>query len=153
MILFNGLCGFIKDFSIFIPRMKKIEILTSNNVSIQYELVTLAQRILAFLLDSIVLVVSYFICASIIAITTLNSNFLSELSIWILIILVYFFYNIFYEVYFDGQTIGKKALNIKVKKVERSNHILLIKNTIDRVSKHPNDANKQLAKDYIVLTR
>ena len=146
MILFNGLCGFIKDFSIFIPRMKKIEILTSNNVSIQ-------QRILAFLLDSIVLVISYFICALIIAITTLNSNFLSELSIWILIILVYFFYNIFYEVYFDGQTIGKKALNIKVKKVERSNHILLIKKTIDRVSKHPNDANKQLAKDYIVLTR
>lgn len=133
--------------------MKKIEILTSNNVSIQYELATLAQRILAFLLDSIVLVVSYFICALIIAITTLNSNFLSELSIWILIIPVYFFYNIFYEVYFDGQTIGKKALNIKVKKVERSNHILLIKNTIDRVNKHLNDANKQLAKDYIVLTR
>ena len=133
--------------------MKKIEILTSNNVSIQYELATLAQRILAFLLDSIVLVISYFICALIIAITTLNSNFLSELSIWILIIPVYFFYNIFYEVYFDGQTIGKKALNIKVKKVERSNHILLIKNTIDRVNKHLNDANKQLAKDYIVLTR
>ena len=133
--------------------MKKIEILTSNNVSIQYELATLAQRILAFLLDSIVLVVSYFICALIIAITTLNSNFLSELSIFILIIPVYFFYNIFYEVYFDGQTIGKKALNIKVKKVERSNHILLIKNTIDRVNKHLNDANKQLAKDYIVLTR
>ncbi|MEZ7901493.1 MAG: RDD family protein [Flavobacteriales bacterium] len=133
--------------------MKKIEILTSNNVSIQYELATLAQRILAFLLDSIVLVVSYFICALIIAITTLNSNFLSELSIWILIIPVYLFYNIFYEVYFDGQTIGKKALNIKVKKVERSNHILLIKNTIDRVNKHLNDANKQLAKDYIVLTR
>ncbi|MEZ7929891.1 MAG: RDD family protein [Flavobacteriales bacterium] len=133
--------------------MKKIEILTSNNVSIQYELATLAQRILAFLLDSIVLVVSYFICALIIAITTLNSNFLSELSIWILIIPVYLFYNIFYEVYFDGQTIGKKALNIKVKKVERSNHILLIKNTIDRVNKHLNDANKKLAKDYIVLTR
>ena len=143
----------LKIFLFFLSRMKKIEILTSNNVSIQYELATLAQRILAFLLDSIVLVVSYFICALIIAITTLNSNFLSELSIWILIIPVYFFYNIFYEVYFDGQTIGKKALNIKVKKVERSNHILLIKNTIDRVNKHPNDANKQLAKDYIVLTR
>ena len=30
--------------------------------------------------------------------------------------------------------------------------MLLIKNTIDRVSKHPNEANKQLAKDLIVKT-
>lgn len=225
----------IKDFSIFILAMKKIEILTSNNVSIQYELATVAQRILAFLLDIAVLAVYYLLCSLIIAIIATNSYFLSEILIWILILPVYFFYNLFCEVYFDGQTLGKKALNIKVIKVDGSNptindyfirwtyrvvdiflsagafaaifisasdksqrlgdlsanttliklnpdekysindilkisnhknyepsytqvtrltddDMLLIKNTIDRVSKHPNDANKKFAKDLINKT-
>ncbi len=215
--------------------MKKIEILTSNNVSIQYELATVAQRILAFLLDIAILAVYYLVCSLIIAIIAMNSSFLGEILIWIMILPVYFFYNLFCEVYFDGQTLGKKALNIKVIKVDGGNptindyfirwtyrvvdiflsagalaaifisasdksqrlgdlsanttliklnpdskygikdilnianhgdyeptytqvsqltdeDMLLIKNTIDRVTKHPNDANKQLAKDLIAKT-
>ena len=121
MLLLNGLCGFIKDFSIFITPMKKIEILTSNNVSIQYELATVAQRILAFLLDVSILIGYYLVCTLIIFIIAVNSYFLSEILIWILILPVYFCYNLFCEIYMDGQTFGKKALKIKVIKVDGSN--------------------------------
>ena len=101
--------------------MKKIEILTSNNVSIQYELATVVQRILAFLLDVAALGIYYLVCLMIISIIAINSTFMGEILIWILILPVYFFYNLFCEVYYDGQTLGKKALNIKVIKVDGSN--------------------------------
>ncbi|MEN8927498.1 MAG: RDD family protein, partial [Flavobacteriales bacterium] len=202
---------------------------------IQYELASVGQRILAFLLDVVVLGLYYFVCTLIIAIISTNSYFFGEILIYILVLPVYFFYNLISEVYFDGQTVGKKILNIKVIKVDGSNPIindyfirwtyrvvdiflsagafaaifisasdkgqrlgdlsanttliklnpdarygikdilnisksgdyepvytqvirlndedmLLIKNTIDRVSSHPNTANKKLANELIEKT-
>jgi len=95
--------------------MKKIDILTSNNVTIQYELATVGNRILATLLDALVMGVYLLICTIIIGI--LGSSSVMENLIFILVIPVFSFYNLVSEIYFNGQTIGKKALAIKVVKI------------------------------------
>lgn len=101
--------------------MKKAEILTSNNVAIQYELASLAQRILAFLLDGVILSVYYFICLLFIGAISINSTLVAEVMVYILFLPVYFFYNLFCEIYLDGQSLGKKIMNIKVMKITGEN--------------------------------
>lgn len=101
--------------------MKKAEILTSNNVAIQYELASLAQRILAFVLDFIFLVIYYWICSLLIIGAIFSSPFLAEVFIYILIYPVWFFYSLLCEIYLDGQSLGKKIMNIKVMKITGEN--------------------------------
>lgn len=97
--------------------MKKAEILTANNVAIQYEMASLMQRILAFLIDGVVLTIYYVIVIFLIIGVAFNSYSSAEILIYILYYPVFFFYNLFCEINFGGQTIGKKLMNIKVIKV------------------------------------
>jgi len=55
--------------------MKKAEILTSNNVAIQYEMASLFQRIVAFLLDGLILGVYFAIVNFIFFIIAITSNY------------------------------------------------------------------------------
>ncbi len=97
--------------------MKKAEILTANNVAIQYEMASLMQRILAFILDGFILAVYYLIIWFLIIGVAFNSIGSAEILIYILYYPVFFFYNLFCEINFNGQTIGKRIMNIKVIKV------------------------------------
>ena len=101
--------------------MKNVEILTSNNVAIQYELASVIQRILAFILDAIIIGV-YVLLASLASSVfwTLGSQATEIIQI-ILVFPVFTFYNLVSEIYMDGQTIGKKAMQIKVMKVTGEN--------------------------------
>lgn len=97
--------------------MKKAEILTANNVAIQYELASLIQRILAFIIDGAVLSLYYLIILFLLASTFYGSNDFSQIFTYILFLPVFFFYNLFCEINFKGQTLGKAALKIKVIKL------------------------------------
>ena len=97
--------------------MKKAEILTSNNVAIQYELASLAQRILGFILDGLILGVYYLICLFLIFAIAANNEFAGQVFVYILYLPVFFFYNLFCEIYLDGQSLGKKIMRIKVMKI------------------------------------
>ena len=107
----------IQRINYFYRKMGKIEILTANNVAIQYEMASLVQRILAFLFDGVFLALYYVI------ISFLNSEiFINRVSsvvilVYVLFYSVFFFYNLFCEINFDGQTLGKRIMNIKVIKV------------------------------------
>lgn len=97
--------------------MKKAEILTANNVAIQYEMASLIQRILAFVLDGLVLTVYYFIVLLLISGVSFYDSSLSNVFTYLLFFPVFFFYNLFCEINFNGQTIGKAALGIRVIKL------------------------------------
>jgi len=99
--------------------MQTISINTTQNVAIDYELAGLMERILAFLLDTAILAVYILIIGSIAA----SANaFDRENSTAAFIVVVFFIfpafigYHLICEALWNGQSIGKKALGIKVMK-------------------------------------
>ncbi len=90
--------------------MEAIRILTSHNVTIEYQLASLGDRIVATILDQMVQY-SYLLTAFLL----LNTSSLGDsTAATITIILPFVFYPLLCEVFLNGQTIGKRAINIKV---------------------------------------
>lgn len=94
--------------------MKIIEIKTTQNVVLQYELADLRERILAFLIDMAVLVMGLGLLTTFVAQiftgTTLQIMF-------ILLVCIFIFYSLAFEVLNHGQSLGKMAMRIQVIKV------------------------------------
>lgn len=90
--------------------MQTIQVRTTQNVFIQYPLASVGDRILGFLIDRLILV------AYIIAIVALFIKLEMEV-IWVWLIIVgvpFLFYHLFFEILMNGQTPGKRAMNIQV---------------------------------------
>lgn len=90
--------------------MQKIDINTTQNVTIQYELAPWRERVFAYIIDMVVLFGSIFIM--IIFLEAL----LPQLT-YVMTFLLLFFYTPAWEILNNGQTLGKKAMGIKVVKL------------------------------------
>jgi uncharacterized RDD family membrane protein YckC len=103
-------------------RMNTIIIPTTQNIELEYPIANLGDRILAFLLDALVML-SYFLlwwAISELFDVQLRSDFGSEYeqTVYILVALPAIFYHLFSEIFLDGQSLGKMALNIRVIKLD-----------------------------------
>jgi uncharacterized RDD family membrane protein YckC len=87
---------------------------TSQNIEIDLELASLGERILAFLIDMFVIFVFIVLCFWIISTGFDRPEF--YFIPWVLVM----FYSLLFESLFQGQSIGKKAMNIKVVKADGS---------------------------------
>ena len=105
--------------------MSTIRVQTAQNVSLEYETASLGDRIIATLVDSLVLG-AWFVTCAVLAVLPFashirtSSSSLGPLTI-LLLILAYLpvvFYNLACEVFFNGQSIGKKSQNIKVMRLD-----------------------------------
>lgn len=96
---------------------KTIEITTTQNVTIEYELALLRERVLAWLLDMVIVGLGY-ILFFVLLLQFFVSNADPMIFFLLLPILCYFLYNIFFEIWNVGQTPGKKAMNIKVARLD-----------------------------------
>ena len=97
--------------------MKNIEIKTTQNVVLQYELADLKDRILAFLIDLLCLLVGGGLLLSFgMAIFASSETAATVFAVFLYAILI--FYPLALEVWNNGQTVGKMALRIQVIKVE-----------------------------------
>lgn len=94
--------------------MPNIEINTAQNVTIQYELASVRDRILAFLLDFLILSGGMTILGFTFAII-LGSAF--DYAWYFILLPILFFYSIVSEIIGNGQSIGKLALQIKIVKI------------------------------------
>lgn len=93
--------------------MPHIEIRTVHNVVISYEAGRLMDRIFAFVLDQVVLLVSsMFLMGIVAAMGIMNQDLL-----WLCIAPFYFSYTLIMESFLDGRTLGKIAMGIKVLKL------------------------------------
>lgn len=109
--------------------MKTIEINTSQNVPIEYELGKLGQRIAGQLLDfAIVMFYSFMmlmVIAPIMGYSAIEQGGVpsaaSEILVYALLLLPVTFYSLISEILFKGQTIGKKAAGIRVIKTNGEN--------------------------------
>ncbi|MFT4679805.1 MAG: putative RDD family membrane protein YckC [Flavobacteriales bacterium] len=95
--------------------MRTIEIRTTQNATISYELAPLSLRIFAFILDFVLLGT---VGAILYAFSyMLPGAYSAQLMQFIIITPMIAFYTLVSEVILDGQTIGKKALQIRVVKL------------------------------------
>ncbi|MEM9831512.1 MAG: RDD family protein [Bacteroidota bacterium] len=97
--------------------MQKIKIQTTQNVAIEFVLAGLGSRILAYLIDSLILGV-YLIAVFWGYVSTIDS----EPSVVVLIILFLpsFLYHLLCETFLNGQSVGKRQMNIRVVRLDGS---------------------------------
>lgn len=96
--------------------MKNIEIITTQNVVLQYELAGLKDRAMAFLLDSLVIVIAFLVLVTLGVAFVRGSDSGAAIVVFILMG-IFMFYSLLFETLNKGQTIGKMALRIQVIKV------------------------------------
>lgn len=105
--------------------MQTIRIQTAQNVFIEYQPAGVGDRLLAYLLDSLVKVAYGFVVVmlfiySLSASRSLDNAGTTAVVIAIVLMLPLVFYTLALEIFMDGQTIGKRAMNIKVVKLDGS---------------------------------
>ncbi len=95
--------------------METVRIKTAQNIDIDYEVATLGDRILARLIDGAVFL-GVFILGVIFVATADNilQNRTWMVCLGLIGVSLLFFYDIISEVFFNGQSIGKKAMKIRV---------------------------------------
>lgn len=105
----------IINFEIYvkIARVQSVNIRTTQNVAIDYEIASLGDRILAFLIDGVIQAVYMITVFWILIKLDINSNWVATA-----FYLPAFFYHLVCEISFNGQSFGKKQMNIKVVRLD-----------------------------------
>lgn len=102
--------------------MKSIDIKTTQNVIINYELASARDRVLAFLIDSafkiVAILLLLWVYSSFVSLTMYNSDTYYQYFIFIFVLPIHTFYTLLFEVLMNGQTPGKRLLRIKVIKMD-----------------------------------
>jgi len=99
--------------------MERFSVDTAQNVAIDYKIAGLGERIVATIIDTLILI-GYSIFAGIL--TGILSKLSEETSMTYIYVIILFLpvllYNLLMEMLFNGQTVGKIARNIRVVKVD-----------------------------------
>jgi uncharacterized RDD family membrane protein YckC len=95
--------------------MNTITITTSQNIDLEYDLASIGERILAWLVD-VAVFVAYFILIAITISAVSNLGSFLDKNPWIGVFLSvpFIFYNLVCDIWLNGQTIGKRVMKIKV---------------------------------------
>lgn len=94
--------------------MPTLSIPTSQNIDLEYDIAGLGERILAFIIDSLI---RFGISIVLIVISQLFGSLGTSWNI-LLFYLPFLFYFPLFEILYNGQTIGKKIMNIRVVKLD-----------------------------------
>jgi uncharacterized RDD family membrane protein YckC len=97
--------------------MRRIEIITPQNVPILYQLASVRERMLAFFLDALILLVSLYFIYLILIFTFSSYSDINTIIQYLVIFPVFVFYSLVWEVFNNGQTIGKRAMKLRVIKL------------------------------------
>lgn len=100
--------------------MPTINVRTTQNVLIQYQVAGLWDRILAFFIDGLIFTAYLIVMALMLAETGLMEGWTL-----ILIYLPIFFYNLLFEILMNGQTPGKMALQLRVVRLDGESPTIL----------------------------
>ena len=100
--------------------MNTIQINTTQNVNIQFKLAGLGERILAAILDILILIGYMYLMntlANAIGLDKIEDRW-SKVAVYGILMLPVFFYTLVTELFFGGQTVGKKIMKIRVIKID-----------------------------------
>lgn len=94
--------------------MQSIRVRTTQNVFIQYPVASVGDRILAYIIDRLILVFYS------VAVSALFINLEVEIYwVWLMVLgTPWLIYNLLFEIFMNGQSPGKRTLNIKVVRLD-----------------------------------
>jgi uncharacterized RDD family membrane protein YckC len=94
--------------------MSKLKIATSINIDLEFEIAPFLKRLLAWAIDFVLFIIYFFIMLKLLS--TLPNIISAENEYWmfIIIMLPIAVYHVVTEFLMNGQTLGKKAVGIKV---------------------------------------
>jgi uncharacterized RDD family membrane protein YckC len=94
--------------------MNTIKITTTQNIELEYDLASLGERIVGYLIDSLVMI-AYLVVLVFISLSLVSNRFIYHYT-WVPFIfyIPIYFYTLAFEVFMNGQTIGKRVMKIKV---------------------------------------
>ncbi len=95
--------------------MRTIEITTTQNVTIEYELASFRDRFFAFFLDFLIL--NFSILFLYLSWMYVFGTDRSDYFLYLVLLPLYLFYSPASEIWMNGQSLGKKAIGIKVAKL------------------------------------
>jgi uncharacterized RDD family membrane protein YckC len=95
--------------------MQTIKITTSQNIDIDYEVAGLGERIVARLIDLAIFFLIFFLGMFIGSIANwFNESGISTVIIVIIYASLFVFYDLIFEIFMNGQSVGKRIMKIKV---------------------------------------
>ena len=103
--------------------MSELSINTTQNVTINFTAASIGHRILAFGIDLLIMMAYLISIYLLLAYTGLSvilegMDGWSQMAVQALLFLPVMFYSLFFETFFEGQSLGKKLVRIKVVKIE-----------------------------------
>ncbi len=102
--------------------MKTVKVRTTQNIDLEYQIAGLGNRVLAYLLDSIILFSVYVILAAIaFLMIDVIGGFFSQFTFTIIgafLSLTMVFYHLACEILLNGQSIGKRIMKLKVVRLD-----------------------------------
>lgn len=106
--------------------MKTVDVITSHNISIDYEAASVVNRGIALFLDLLIMFVYGLIMFVLVLSSAMSSRSfeMAEILINIMVILPIMFYSLMFEYLLKGQTPGKMAMAIRVVKLNGENATL-----------------------------
>jgi uncharacterized RDD family membrane protein YckC len=99
--------------------MEQFQIETAQNINISQNTAHLGDRMLAFLIDTFIIIAYYILI--IIILVSLDMDMGASWAIYLLLSLPAFLYYLLLETFTNGRTIGKVAMKIRVVKLDGSN--------------------------------
>lgn len=94
--------------------MNHISVITSQNITIDYDVAGLGERIAARIIDYAIFLAIYLFFLIVVASLGLVFNKSGYIILLIIFGVLFVFYDLLCETFFNGQSIGKRALHIKV---------------------------------------
>lgn len=98
--------------------MEEFQIETAQNVGIQQNVANLGDRMLAYLLDSLIIGLYFFVM--IMVMVSLDLEMSDFWALWLLVSLPAFLYYVLLETFWNGQTVGKYTMKTRVVKLDGS---------------------------------
>lgn len=95
--------------------MAILEITTNQNIDIEYKLASVGDRMLATLIDFLVIAAYIFF---LVYLPTNAKASLFSISYIVIVLLPVLLYNLLFEILMDGQSLGKRQMKIKVVKID-----------------------------------
>lgn len=98
--------------------MKEFQIETAQNVAIVQNAASIVDRMLGYLIDSAIIL--FYVIMSFLLLSSLDLDFRDQWAIYLLLNLPAFLYYVLLETFWNGQTVGKHVMKIRVVRLDGS---------------------------------